>query len=220
MTVLFVIATIIVFLTIDWFVRRSHAVKAAAAAPAAAEPYSYPLRIPEGIFFAKSHTWLNLFPSGKVRLGIDDFLGRLLAKPEIILIKGTGDHVYKGTPILMIREGEHLLTVRSPIDGEILSSNVNITKQPELLRERLFSDGWAYTIKPKNLDELKSLLIGSEPRQWMANEFRRLRDFLAGVGGELAPATLQDGGPPVVGIMRQFDESVWKSFEQEFLRIQ
>ncbi len=218
MTVLFVVVTILLFLGIDWLVQRAHE-KKAVTVPGAVSLHPYPIRIPEGIFFTRSHTWLNLFPSGKVRLGIDDFVGRIVESPEIILLKLAGEKVHRGEPILLLKENEHLLTVRSPIDGQIESSNDDLRRHPELLHDLLFSDGWAYTIVPQKFSELKGLLLGNETKEWMRAEFARLRDFFAGVTqtGEVAPAYLQDGGPPMGGIMRNMSDEIWQHFELAFL---
>ena len=227
MTVLFVVATILVFLGIDWGLRRIKAGKSVSLAPVtpgrAFEPQAaMAVRAPEGMFFARSHTWLNLFPSGKVRLGLDDFVGRLLEKPEITYLKHEGESVKKGERILVLTEGTRSLTVRSPIDGTILSRNEELTKNPELMKDQLFSDGWAYAIKPQKSSDLKSMLLGEETRSWMRTEFGRLRDVFAGVGtnSDVLPALLQDGGAPVSGALKSMDEAVWKKFEQTFLEIQ
>jgi len=220
MTVIFVIATIIFFLTLDWVSRRVKEKKGLAGAPAPLVP-AYPVRVPEGIFFTKSHTWLNLFPSGKVRLGVDDFVGRMVENPQIILLKKSGEKIARGEPVLTMKEDEHLLTVRSPIDGEIEEINNELTRHPEFLKDLLFSDGWAYTIKPGKFSEIKGLLLGTETREWMREEFGRLRDFFAGIGrhAQIAPALLQDGGPPMAGVMKTMDDEVWQNFEHEFLTI-
>ncbi len=223
MTPLLVVATIVFFLTVDWIVRRAKAKKAVPVS-AAAQPLvsTYPMRIPEGVFFAKSHTWLNLFPSGKVRLGVDDFVGSVLDNPEVSFMRTIGDRVEKGDPLLILSDGEHQLTVRSPISGEITGLNPELEKDPRVMRETLFSDGWAYTIKPQRAEELRSMMLGEETRTWMGREFRKLRDVLAGVGsqGTLAAAVLQDGGAPVPGVLRHMDEAAWRKFEDEFLKIQ
>jgi glycine cleavage system H protein len=220
MTVLLVVATIVFFLSVDWIVQRMKEKKSVEAAPLAPAK-AYPMRIPEGVFFAKSHTWLNLFPSGRVRLGIDDFVGSALDDPEVSFMRAVGEIVEKGDPLLVLSEGERRLTVRSPISGEIVSINPDLEKNPGLMRETLFSSGWAYTIQPKRAEELRSLMLGEESRTWMSKEFGRLRDLLAGGGaqGALAPA-LQDGGAPVTGVLRHLDAPAWKKFEDEFLKIQ
>lgn len=224
MAVILVVATIIFFLGADWVIQRAKARKAGALTTPAPQATGsiYPLRIPEGVFFAKSHTWLNLFPSGRVRLGVDDFVGSVLNNPEVSFMRTVGEQVDKGDPLLVLSDGNRQLTVRSPISGEIVSLNPELEKNPRVMRETLFSNGWAYTIRPMHPEELRTLMLGEESRTWMGREFHRLRDLLAGAGsqGALAPAHLQDGGAPVTGVLRQLDASAWKKFEDEFLQIQ
>jgi glycine cleavage system H lipoate-binding protein len=221
MTALFVVATIIIFLSVDWIVQRLKRERAAEQVAPAPREASYPLRIPDGVFFAKSHTWLNLFPSGKVRLGVDDFVGSMLENPQVCLIKQEGDHVEKGDAILTLTENDHFLTIRSPITGDILSANTALESDGKAMRAMLFSQGWAYTIVPRHPEQLRALMLGDESRGWMAQEFRRLRDLLAGAGanGVLVPAAIQDGGLPVAGALKHLNPMVWKRFEDEFLQV-
>jgi len=220
MTALFVVATILAFLGIDWIVQRSRAKETVLAAARLPQAQPYPLRVPEGIFFARSHTWLSLFPSGKVRMGIDDFIANLLDRAEITLIKNPGDQVAKGEPILVLSENGQALTVRSPISGVIVSTNARLEEIHDLKHADLFSDGWAYTFRPTRPAELRGLLIGNETRSWMAEELGRLRDFFAGAiaNGVLAPSALQDGGAPAPGALLHLGPEVWKRFEQQFLQ--
>jgi glycine cleavage system H protein len=221
MTVLFVITTILVFLAIDAFVRRAREKREVLEVTGFQkyQPQTSPVRIPEGIFFARSHTWLNIFPSGKVYLGVDDFVTRLLDKPQITLLKTSGDRVAKGDPILLLQEDQRELTVNAPMDGEILAVNEELSTKPDLMKKFLFTNGWAYSMKPERPSELKEMMLGEETATWIAEEFRRLRDVFSGISqhGELVPALLQDGGPPVAGAMKQMPVSVWNRFEREFL---
>ncbi|TAK59098.1 MAG: hypothetical protein EPO24_08110 [Bacteroidetes bacterium] len=222
MTVLFVVATIILFLTIDWFVRRAKEKKPIAVPQQATVAKQFSIRTPEGIYFTPSHTWMNLFPSGKVRLGIDDFVGRMFEKPRVTFLKKAGERVAEGEPLLMLQEGEHALTVRSPIECEILSENEELHEHSSLMYESLFSDGWAYTIKPARFADLRSMMLGPDSRTWMNIEFARLRDFFARPFNQeqLSPVLLQDGGMPVAGAVKQMSKERCQEFEEEFLSVQ
>jgi hypothetical protein len=107
------------------------------------------------------------------------------------------------------------------MDGRIISTNEQLPKNPGLLKENLFSEGWAYTIQPEKPSELRNLMLGDETRSWIPQEFRRLRDVFAAVPteGELVPALLQDGGPPVAGALKHMGPEVWDNFEEEFLQV-
>ncbi len=221
MTALLVFATIIVFLSLDWVIQRQKA-KAAVRQLAPREVSgAYPMRIPKGVFFARSHIWANLFPSGRIQLGLDDFLGRLLEKPRITFLRKEGETVKKGDPILVLEEGERRLTVRTPISGEITALNQALAEKPNLMRESLFAEGWAFALMPARPEELKALTLGGESRSWMEEELRRLREFLAELTAgtsQLVPA-LQDGGTPAAGALRHLDSNGWKRFEDEFLQV-
>jgi len=215
MTVLLFIATIIIFLTIDYFVRHKK------ITPVAVQPLpkAIPMRTPAGIFFTKSHTWLSLFPSGKVQLGIDDFLARMFSKPTIALLKNNGEQVKKGEPILRIAEGKNEVIIRSPIDGTIDSTNASLTTNPNVLNDALFSEGWAYMIRPARTSDLRAFYLGDDTRIWLKEELGRLRDFFAHLATP-TPAFLQDGGLPASGIMDNLNPEQCKKFENEFLRIE
>jgi glycine cleavage system H protein len=222
MTVIFFVSGIIFFLGLDWLVQRARrkAVTETAPIPRGAAATACPLRTPEGIFFAKSHTWLSLFPSGRIRLGLDDLVAGLMENPQITFLKRVGECVIKGEPLMTIGEGERRLTVCAPLSGEILGVNSALSEAPRRMREKLFSEGWAYTIRPQSLQELREMLIGGESRTWMLNEFSRLRAFLtASAPGVLATATVQDGGTPTTGVLKSLDSAKWLQFEEQFLRV-
>ena len=220
MTVLFVVGTIIVFFIIDFAVRR---LKGEALLPSVGpvQTQHYPVRVPEGIFFAKSHTWVNLFPSGKIRLGVDDFVGRLLNTQEVTLLKKPGDAIRKGDPLMQLKSAKHVLTISSPLEGEVLETNEELSAHSEFLQQSLFDNGWGYVIKPRQSTEIKEMLLGNEARTWIRNEFRRLRETLVELAtpGTVAPAYLQDGGLPAVGVLENMDDKAWQTVEHEFLSI-
>ena len=222
MTAILVVATILIFLAVDWIIQRSRKGKTAPAGVVAwpAEKQPFPIRMPDGIFFARSHTWLSLFPSGMIRLGVDDFIANLLERAEVTLIKNEGDRVEKGEPLLVLSQNGRALTVRAPISGDILAVNEKLEGSLRLKHARLFRDGWAYTIRPGSPDQLRGLLLGSASQAWMADELRRLRDFFTAAMGNGLPAqtVLQDGGAPVPGALLRLSSEAWRRFEQQFLQ--
>lgn len=218
MTVLFVIATILCFLGADWILQRWRAAHAEQSHPVKL-PGAHPLRIPKGIFFTPSHTWLHLFPSGKVEVGVDDFISQLLKSPEVILLKEPHDQILRDEPMMLLKNGDHLLTVRSPIAGKILTVNKELPADPSLLKEKPFSDGWGYIIEPDSQADLKNMFVGSETRKWIREEYKRLRDILAGTRSpELQPVMMQDGGLPIEGSLDDMPSATWQQIDREFLQ--
>ena len=218
MTVLLFLSMIVLFLAIDFFVQRKNKTSPAAQK---VRRESSPLRAPGGIFFAPSHTWLSLFPSGNVRIGADDFVLRMMVSPTVTFLKNPGERAKKGEPLFQLKEGSRTLTVRSPIDGEILGINEDVRQHPELLKQMLFSGGWAYTVKPQRPSELTHLLLGDNSRVRIQKELGRLRDFIADAHhqGSPVPVMLQDGGVPVEGTLKNLSAEQCEQFEQQFLLV-
>jgi len=177
-----------------------------------------PMRTPAGIFFTKSHTWLSLFPSGKVQLGIDDFVARMFNRPEIEMLKNNGDTIKKGDAILRLKQDEKEVIVRSPIEGVIELANMKLAKKPELLSEALFSEGWAYTITPSRTNDLRAFYLGNDTRVWLKEEMGRLRDFFAHMSAPV-PVYLQDGGDIAPGVFKNLNKEQCKQFENQFLLV-
>jgi glycine cleavage system H protein len=220
MAALFVVATVLAFLGVDLIIRRRIARnRGQASMGLSVRAHSFLLRLPEGVFFARSHTWLNLFPSGKARLGVDDFIANLFEKAEVTLVKSAGDHVEMGEPMLVLSEHGRALTVRAPISGEIISINEKLEERRGLKRAGQFSDGWAYTMKPGEPAQLRRLMLGSESRSWMSAEMCRLRDFFTNTISYGMPSpVLQDGGAPARGALLTLGTEDWKRFERQFLQ--
>ncbi len=215
MTVLLFISTIAVFLTIDYFVQRNR------KTTIAAQPIpirTIQMRTPAGIFFSKSHTWLSLFPSGKVQIGIDDFVARMFNRPEIEMLKVKGDSIKKGDAILRLKQEGKELIVRSPIEGVVELTNMQLSKKPHLLNEALFSEGWAYTITPSRTNDLRAFYLGNDTRIWLKEEMGRLRDFFAHVSAPI-PAYMQDGGDIAPGVFKNLNKEQCKQFENQFLLV-
>jgi len=215
MTVLFVVLCILAFLGLDWVVasRQRHAAHSSPApAPAA-------VRLPRGVFFARSHTWLNLFPSGRAWLGLDDFVARLLDRPRLEILAAPGSRVARGEPLLALHEGAHRLTVRSPVDARVVAANPDLAGQAWPSRRPPFFESWILEIEPERPADVKDLLLGDETTGWIRGEFQRLRDLFAAGAPGLSPAVLQDGGAPVAGAMGQAGPEVWERFEREFLAV-
>jgi glycine cleavage system H lipoate-binding protein len=214
MTVLFVVSGILVFLGLDWAVarRQRHAAPAPHAAPAV-------VRLPRGVYFARSHTWLNLFPSGRAWLGVDDFVVRLLARPRVELLVAPGSRVGRGDPLLALCEGERRLTVRSPLAARVAAANPDRAGAAWSPERTPFFSGWLVELEPERAADVKALLLGEETAGWLEGELGRLRDLLAAGPPGLTPAALSDGGAPVAGALAQAGPELWERFEREFLEV-
>src|SRR5690606_15708878 len=89
------------------------------------------IRIPQGIFFSKYHTWAHLQANGNAKVGIDDLLLHIAGNVKIDSIKTPGEIIRKGDLLTKINHNEKILNVFSPVSGEITATNTMMTDNPE-----------------------------------------------------------------------------------------
>jgi len=182
------------------------------------------LRIPQGVFFNRNHTWMFMERSGNARLGLDDLLLHLTGAVNFKPLKQPGDSVRRGEVLTEIEQDGKKLQIVSPISGTILDTNGLMKENPAAVNDDPYGRGWLFTIRPGNwLKEIGTCLMASEANDWSSNELARFRDFLtvsvkSGSEGNF-PAVLQDGGEPADHCLSQLPGSAWTDFQKEFLEL-
>jgi glycine cleavage system H protein len=216
MVALFIIATFLFFIGIDYLIQRR---QKSAEAIARARPLPERFIIPRGYFFSPKHVWVEVLRTGSARVGIDDFVQKVVGAIDGIRAVPVNTNVKRGDPILTIVQNGRELTVTSPISGRVLEVNEQLLHAPELLRQDPYLAGWVARIEPENLGtELKTLNLAEEAANWLKQEVARFRDFITVRTPQLATGTtMLDGGVPMIGALQGAEENVWRDFEQEFL---
>jgi len=220
MVALFVLLTIITLLTVDYFVQRAELARAGARAGSPAirsvAPRPVPVdQVPRGVFLDRGHTWVQVEPSGALRLGADLFPAALLGKPDRIEIAPAGTQLRAGDPVAVLHLGSRSVTLRAPMDGVVARVNEDVARDPARIRNDPFGSGWLVGLDPGRsalAPALKRMLVAEDAVAWVRRELGRVRDLLAGppAPGALVPVTLQDGGLPLEGFGLGLDD---ESFE-------
>ncbi len=181
------------------------------------------LRIPQGIYFNRNHTWTHLGESGAAKVGLDDFLQHVIGNVKLTDLKNPGEFIKKGELLTAIKQEGKLLRVYSPISGEVLETNSTLNENPEILNTDPYDQGWIYQIKPSNwMKETHSYYLADKATDWSKNEFIRFKDFLSGgamrkYSSEPSMVLLQDGGEIRENVLSELPGEVWEDFQEEFL---
>ena len=180
------------------------------------------LRIPQGIFFNKDHTWAHLDKAGIAKVGMDDFLLHLIGNVTVKRMKKPGELILKGDFLAVVEHEGISLKILSPISGEIVDNNQNLIENPGLLNEDPYQKGWMYKIKPSRwIAETNSFYLAEEATTWSATEIERFKDFLATsverYTEDPSHLVLQDGGELIDHPLSELPTEVWQDFEHRFL---
>jgi len=179
---------------------------------------------PAGLWFDKTHTWAFMEKDGFVRIGVDDFMQHVTGTITRVVMREPGEFVRRGEKIVTIIKDGKQLSLYAPVSGKILSQNTDLYIDPSILNYFPYSDGWIYLIEPGNWPrEIQFMFMEGKFREWLKDEFTRLRDFFANSAKlsspEYAFAAMQDGGELRDNILSGLDPEVWEDFQTNFLNI-
>jgi glycine cleavage system H lipoate-binding protein len=137
-----------------------------------------------------------------VRIGLDAFAARIAGRPRAVVMERAGTRLGRGQPCAWLDVAGGTLSIRSPLAGKVLSSNPLVVKQPELLADDPYGEGWLFDFQPTDLDrDLLALRPATDFAAHVARDaatWRQLarRALLAPARGQELGQTLQDGGEP------------------------
>jgi len=183
-------------------------------------PLAMPLRdlvtrLPAGVFLQPGFTWAQVRSSGDVQVGVHPLLLSLIGNRPDVEMRGPGEHVNKGDPLVTLRSGERRLVVRSPVAGRVTASGAS-APQDTVWQARSEK---TCVIRPEDLPaELPSWMIGKAAADWSRVQYGRIRDYL--MSRSVDPQTglaLADGGELPIGVLAQVAEADWADFEARFL---
>jgi glycine cleavage system H lipoate-binding protein len=223
MVMVLVVLSFVVFIALDYFVfsRRPAEASAPESLRAAAREPLPTVRqgMPSGVYLQPTFTWSRLGPAGEVYLGVHPMLVALVGEPCEYELRGEGETVRAGEPLLRLGLGRRHLTVRSPIAGRVEHVNRIPTGETRWRDLEANNGGWLYRIRPAVAVEGDSTwMVGERAAEWTGRQYGRLREFLqaARADGHLG-VVMADGGELPVGILQDLDESVWEGLEDRFL---
>ena len=180
------------------------------------------LRIPQGIFYSKNHTWAYLEKSGVARIGLDDLIIHITGDVKIKQLMKKGDIIKKGDLIAEMDQNGKSLSIFSPISGEMISENPLLNTNQLLLAEDPYGSGWICSVKPSAwVKEISTMYLAGEATEMLKKDLVRYKDFLAAgiqkYSPEPAMVLLQDGGELSENSLSEMPEGLWKDFQKEFL---
>jgi len=180
------------------------------------------LNIKESLFYHPGHTWIKVERANEVRVGIDDFLGGIIGKVNVVVLPLSGRRGIQGENLCSIIQEEGILHIVSPISGLILSVNQRLKDQPELVSRDPLGDGFLLTLKPKNLQrDQKNFFFGEAALSWYRKEWERVKEEviseLQHSEGRLG-MTMQDGGIKLRDIKKLIGPGRYIRLVSTFLR--
>lgn len=216
MPVLLVLLTFLGFIALDWFLHRGKSpVISTSTQPTHVSTFDRVAGFlaPDNLRYHAGHAWLARQRSNIVRAGIDEFAAALAGDISKIEMPKPGQWVRQGQKAFtLFRHGQRCEIV-SPIEGEVIEVNPEVLKNPALLRDDPYGQGWLMTV---NVPDEESTTRNLIPRNLVRSWLRDSVDRLYALQPQAACATAADGGQPARDLLAGMPEVKWEEVTREF----
>lgn len=159
------------------------------------------------------HGWVRMTDDGYVVVGMDDFSQSLLGKISRVKLPRLLRHLDQGSAAWEVWHGDRLLRMVSPVSGWVVEKNEAVLRDPSLINQAPYGDGWLFKVKPIKLSaQLHNLLSGRAVHQWQDAVTAQFRRFFSAT-----PALMmQDGGVLLGDLADRCSDEEWNAITNEF----
>ena len=113
--------------------------------------------IPAELKYTKTHEWAKVEDDFAL-IGISDHAQEALGDMVFVELPEIGKKVEMGKECGVVESVKSASDVYSPLSGEVVKFNDNVTKTPALLNSDPYGEGWLFKIKMTKKQELNSLM--------------------------------------------------------------
>ncbi len=178
--------------------------------PQMAEVFGF--QVPTDTYYLhRGHAWAVVESDDRVRVGLDDFSQKVLGPVDKFTFPEVGK-VYRQDHICMalVRQ-KRIASFLAPVDGIIEVINPKVRRQPSLVHDDPYGEGWLFLVKPINLQRnLDNLAFGEGNVDWIDLEAHRLLNLMG------PTCTLPDGGSIINDVFGHYPQLGWQVLEREF----
>lgn len=172
-------------------------------------------RVADGYYYHMGHSWARFEHGGRVKVGCDDFINKVLGTAQTMNLPPLGSHLKQSEVGWTFARDDNRAAVLSPVTGTVLAVNHKVEDHPEIAHEDPYRHGWLFILEPKYPKRnLKGLYFGKESFNWMEQEGNRLMSLM-GPEYERLAAT---GGEAMDDLYGHYPEIGWNRLVETFLR--
>jgi glycine cleavage system H protein len=118
--------------------------------------------IPGDLKFLKSHEWARIEDGGQVTVGISEHAQSLLGDLVYVELPAVGDNVTVGAAAAVVESVKAASDVYSPVTGTVTAVNEALSDKPETINEDAYGEGWMFTVRINDAEQLNELLSSDE----------------------------------------------------------
>ena len=113
---------------------------------------------PEELRYVETHEWVRKDGDGTVIVGITDYAQGALGDVVYVELPEVDSEVEMGDEVAVVESVKAASDIYAPLSGTITEVNESLEGNPELVNTDPYRDGWFFRLKPRDVEELSSLM--------------------------------------------------------------
>ena len=124
---------------------------------------------PKNLKYSQTHEWVKV-DKDIATIGITYFAAKRLTDLAYLELPSAGEKVAKGSSFGIVETVKAVSDLYSPISGKIIKVNENLSKEPDIVTEDPYGEGWMIMLEIEDLSELDALMDSEEYEQLVKKE--------------------------------------------------
>ncbi len=112
----------------------------------------------EDLLYTKTHCWVREEENGEIVVGITDYAQEQMTELTFVELPEVGETATEGDEIAVVESVKAANDVYSPLSGEVVAVNEELSEEPELVNQDPFGKGWLFRLRLSNPADLAKLL--------------------------------------------------------------
>lgn len=126
--------------------------------------------IPSDLRYTESHEWVSSEEDGVVKIGVSDHAQAQLGDLVFVELPEVGATFGQGDACAVVESVKAASDIYSPLSGEIVAVNEDLADSPETVNNDPYGDGWLFSIRPENMDDLEELMDAETYKEHVGEE--------------------------------------------------
>ena len=115
------------------------------------------MQVPADLLYTKTHEWARR-DGAELAVGITAHAQEELRDVVFVELPKVGRAVKQGEAVAVIESVKAAFDIYAPVAGTVMKVNEAVAKNPQLVNQDCYDNGWLYALTPSQPQDLSALL--------------------------------------------------------------
>ena len=115
------------------------------------------MQVPQDLLYTKTHEWARR-DGGELAVGITAHAQEELRDVVFVELPKVGRAVKQGEAVAVIESVKAAFDIYAPVSGTITKANEAVAKNPQIVNQDCYGNGWLYALSPSQPQDVSALL--------------------------------------------------------------